>query len=274
MTEFLVAGIDGTGSRRWRARDGSNSHIYQFVHDLRYTRGRARYWHGPDSNMPSSAGTEIERIVPAVVRWIIEQMFPLPLRCPNGAEARFAESCIPLGESDYNQLIRWQHDYAVEAIKVCIVGHSRGGLVAVMVAERLRMYDLPVYFMGLYDAVDRAVCSIGCDAAIITNTQHVYHARRDPRLDSRSSFGNDAVMPAGTSWYHEEFFMTSHGGIGGDPEFHPSDFSDDYSCSVDGLSADIQRALGADPYATCRDGSAEADAWIRRHARTYGMSFR
>lgn len=273
--EFLVAGIDGTGSREWRARDGSNSHIFQFVRDLRHTNGRAHYWHGPDSAIPHVAGVEIQRIVPAVIRWIVQTMMPMSPRCPDGVDpARMMTSCVPLSESDYRQVAELLRQQMVENIKICIVGHSRGGLVAVMVAERLRLLRLPVYFMGLYDAVDRASCSIGCDASTITNTQHVYHARRDPRMESRGSFGNDAVMPAGTSWYHEQFFMTSHGGIGGSPEFHPDDFSDDYSCSVDGLSADIQRAMGADPYETCLEGSRAADRWIRDNGRAHGLSFR
>src|SRR5258707_6589144 len=33
---YVVVGIDGTSSASWRKPDGSNSHVYRFVHDLQY----------------------------------------------------------------------------------------------------------------------------------------------------------------------------------------------------------------------------------------------
>lgn len=35
-TKYIVVGIDGTSSGEWRRSDGSNSHVYRFVHDFQY----------------------------------------------------------------------------------------------------------------------------------------------------------------------------------------------------------------------------------------------
>jgi hypothetical protein len=120
-----------------------------------------------------------------------------------------------------------------------------------------------VAFLGLYDAVDMA---LGLDGERITNVDATYHARRDPRLESRSSWGNTGMRSDG--FYEERVFFTSHGGIGGDPTLTPSSITDDFSCNTRGLRADIMRSMGTDPGQMCRLNGRAADEWIRRNARS------
>jgi hypothetical protein len=120
-----------------------------------------------------------------------------------------------------------------EAIRIYMVGHSRGCVAAMRVANLLQREQLAsdegmprpkelhgeirVRFLGLYDAVQR-----DGDTAPDTrleNVETVYHARRenisiDPEKGSRGSFGTVEVSRA-----RNLEFDTSHGGVGGDPGF-------------------------------------------------------
>ncbi len=137
-----------------------------------------------------------------------------------------------------------------------MVGHSRGGLIVILVAERLKnsacpcMTSVNVNFMGLYDAVDRA--RAGSAKVIPDNVDYVAHARRDPKAHSRWYFGNTGT--SGGKNYTQRFFWGTHAAIGGDP--WGGDHPDNVTQAQDQLAA------------------AQSDQWIRTQARSHGVQLR
>src|SRR5262249_8280629 len=114
--------------------------------------------------------------------------------------------------ADVVRFVRERLELVPEA-RLNMVGHSRGGLIAILAARELKV---PVHFMGLYDAVDRHVGPSG--TTIPGNVEIVYHAVRSPVTKSRVGFGNCGQdYEAGVKYYQKEFVAT-HGSIGGDPE--------------------------------------------------------
>jgi RHS repeat-associated protein len=209
---LFLAAIDGTGSRKWLQIDPRtgrfNSHVRNFYEDYTGPGGK-RYWHGPNL-----VGGGVGPIVDEVYNKICEALRANP-------------------KEDIN-----------------IVGHSRGGLVAILVAKKLKekpcACENKIKFMGLYDAVDRYL--LANTGTIPDNVEYVVHARRDPGVNSRPTFGNTGT--SGGKSYVEKFFWATHGGAGGDPwgGDHPS--------------------LNGKPTITQEQdeqGSKDVDEWIRSH---------
>lgn len=98
---------------------------------------------------------------------------------------------------------------------VFLAGYSRGAATVVDVAARLAREGVEVEAMFLFDAVDRSG-HLG-NTAIVGNTRHVFHARRNPDAESRLSFDNCATEVASPGEYLQGYFMTTHGGMGGVP---------------------------------------------------------
>lgn len=114
--------------------------------------------------------------------------------------------------------IMWNRKSLGRGELIDLVGHSRGGMGVIVLAQKLARIPggpLPVRFMGLYDAVDRTpTLEFG---TIPANVQHVRHAMRSSAARSRSYFGN-----TGTKWahgvdYRQRYFFGTHAAIGGDP---------------------------------------------------------
>jgi hypothetical protein len=172
----------------------------------------------------------------------------------------------------------------MDQVKVVIVGHSRGGLIATVLARMLSPI-VRVYFLGLYDAVDREPC---LDGTMIENVRIVFHARRNPEVGSRWSFGNTSTQHR-VDHYEESFFYTSHGGIGGDFVADASKVGTfgDSSCTArpdtrqvvtgDGevVTVDnrhpLTRKFGKPIEQICAEGRDNADAFIRNGAKRYGL---
>lgn len=98
-----------------------------------------------------------------------------------------------------------------------IVGHSRGGHIAILVARELmekRFEGSRVRFLGLFDAVDRSPSP--WSAVIPTVVENCWHAVRNPLTLNRTWFGNTGRVSY-SARYHEKLFWASHGAIGGDP---------------------------------------------------------
>lgn len=193
---FLVA-IDGTGSTEWRRSDGYNSHVYRFYNDFQAVGGEKLYLHGPDT-----AGLSMGSLIDQGFGWLKNHLLHLVI-----------ERHVPQ-----------------QNIKICLVGHSRGGAAVIQIAHQfsnvsfLREATLPsvplrlpvaIHFMGLYDAVDRSLVSVSSDG--LTHVENLYHAYRSniSYLASRGSRGSFGVMELSRGL--KKGFDTSHGGIGGDP---------------------------------------------------------
>ena len=94
--------------------------------------------------------------------------------------------------------------------RICLVGWSRGAHIAIQLAKQIRR----VYFMGLFDAVDRTPFH---DSDTISNVDHAYHAMRDTFFDYgiNSLFGSTGS--SSVTGLYSETFKTTHAGVGGFP---------------------------------------------------------
>lgn len=307
---YIVVGIDGTGSRTWRRPDGSNSSVYKFVRDFNYGAiGIDRkFFDGPSDVMQ---GLDSEPILQQALDFVnnrLRQLFPQmgqrnirPLavfdvssfqQANERARAEYAsdpQSGSFFGSSTARVPVQvttqmLTHQFLnTNQVRIVIVGHSRGGLLAAVLARMLSPV-VKVYFLGLYDAVDRQP---SLDAPVVENVKIVFHARRNPEVGSRRIFGNTSTTYR--SEYHEEqFFYTSHGGVGG--SFTPGEYDNgwfaDNSCRpqpatrtmvVEGVPITVDnvnpltRRFGKSIDQICAEGGRSADAFIRAGARRFGL---
>ncbi|GGB00691.1 hypothetical protein [Puia dinghuensis] len=310
---YVVVGIDGTSSASWRKPDGSNSHVYQFVRDFQYgAMGVDKlFLDGPSQVIQGRDSEPILQKALDFVQRRLQALFPKQMADP-------AHPVHPLDMFDVNACTRTQYyseqygdEYGLmpqaqqtqarvpvqvnatmlahqplstDQVRVVVVGHSRGGLIATVLAHMLSP-AVRVYFLGLYDAVGREPC---LDGATIDNVKIVFHARRNPDVGSRTIFGNTATMHR-VEQYEESFFYTSHGGIGGDFVADASKvgtFGDD-SCTARPDTIVVNRGkagmatidnrhpltkrFGKPIEQICAEGRDNADAFIRNGARRFGL---
>jgi hypothetical protein len=214
-TVWIVVGIDGTGSAEWTKPKGlgaENSHVARFVRECNVNAHFGAYYHGP-----GTLGIDTTTIHDAALSWIGEKLEILVPGWNNAInKSTFGTNSI-VGNMSF-----------IADIRVCLVGHSRGGAIVQKLASNL---PFRVFFLGLFDSVDRSANLLTGD---IENVEYAYHAKRDPKMDSRDTFGNTGEKSK-DGYYQEQVFMTSHGGVGGD---FVSDLKDkslgatsDYSCT-------------------------------------------
>jgi|SRR5579859_886708 len=311
---FIVVGIDGTSSSSWRKPDGSNSHVYRFVHDFQYgAMGIDKlYLDGPSDVV---SGRDSEPILQKALDFIslrLKALFPALPSAPghpvHTMEMFDVNSCV---QTQYYQQQYYGNEYGgisvqtgssvrmpmqvnagmlahqplgTDQVRVVLVGHSRGGLVATVLARMLSPV-VRVYFLGLYDAVGREPC---LDGSTIENAKIVFHARRSPDVGSRGMFGNTATQHR-VDHYEESYFYTSHGGIGGDFVADPKAVSmfGDSSCTARPDSRIVNTGRGGPMIIDnrhpltkrfnkpieqiCAEGRDASDAFIRNGARRFGL---
>ncbi|HEX2629426.1 MAG TPA: hypothetical protein VHM26_10445 [Chitinophagaceae bacterium] len=307
--KYIVVGIDGTSSAEWRKPDGSNSHVFRFVHDFHYgAMGIDKLFLDGPSDVVMGRATEpiLQRALDFVTHRIYTLFPEVRSRNMRPLDMFDVNSCK---QAQYYQ----QHSYGMEGyyippseirvplkvdaqmlanqplstdqLRVIIVGHSRGGLAATVLARMLSPL-VRVYFLGLYDSVDRQPC---LDGSTIENVKIVYHARRHPETGSRGSFSNTSTRHTGTEHYVESFFYTSHGGVGG---YFVSNARDvgmfgDFSCTarpdtrvvptgrggtmvVDNRHA-LTKKFNRPIEQICASGRDDANLFIRNGARKFGL---
>lgn len=93
---------------------------------------------------------------------------------------------------------------------IYLAGYSRGGAIAISVANELEKLDIKVVSLILFDAVDRSGLQ-GVDI-VPNNVGECFHAMRDPKVGSRTYFKN-----CGTTNCHKKYFFGTHGAMGGTP---------------------------------------------------------
>lgn len=106
--------------------------------------------------------------------------------------------------------------------RIFLAGYSRGGSAVIDAARSLGGQGIPVHCLILFDAVDRSATSDG--GIIPANVRYCFHAKRSPRANSRTSFGNTGNSAArGVDFRTKRggFFCT-HGGLGGCPWTQPA----------------------------------------------------
>ena len=302
--KYIVVGIDGTGSREWMYKDGSNSSTFKFVRDVHFgTMDIDRRWYNGPSNVIT--GSDTEPILQEALDFVyqrISSLFPdVRNRSIKPLEMFDVNSCMQNRERTTQQMME-SHGYAAptrkplavtenmlanqplttDDVRIVLIGHSRGGLAATALARMLSPL-VRVYFMGLYDSVDREGCLDGMN---VENVKFVAHARRHPEMKSRTSFGNTSLKYIGVDHAEERFFYTSHGGMGGSFVTRAKEVSTfgDSSClpiieaqTEDGQKLElinnpaVVKKFGKKMDQVCADGSNEADQFIRTQAKKYGI---
>ena len=274
--KYILGAIDGTGSRVWRKPDGSNSHTFLFEQDFITQGGYKDYWHGPGGrevdtyagiDLGEAAGLGSAEIIQKVRGFIIKNIYQI-------TGLRLYKRFLSLSKKKQ----RYLREVTEDEVRICLVGHSRGAYLCILIAQLL---SLPVYYMALYDAVDRHNTPDELNTEKIINVDHVSHALRDPAANSRSGpfpaldFSNTGLQIAKGKVMNKKFFYTTHGGVGGDVGIHPKGFVSDYAskCNVDTLQANIELYMGFSREKKCTTGSKAADIWIREEARSLGLKF-
>jgi hypothetical protein len=301
--KYIVVGIDGTGSREWMNKDGSNSSTFRFIRDVHYgAMDIDRKWfHGPSNVI---TGSDNEPILIEALDFIynrISTLFPaMRTRQIKPLEMFDVNSCMQNNERTTQNMME-SHGYyqkprvpvtnieqsmknqplTTDDVRIVLIGHSRGGL-AVTVLARMLSPLVKVYFMGLYDSVDRENCLDGMN---VENVKYVAHARRHPDVGSRLYFGNTSLKYVGVTEHEERFFYTSHGGIGGSFITNKKEVSrfGDSSCvptitvPVDDQEVEvINNPVLVSKFKkkmdqVCADGSRDADLFIREQAKKFGV---
>ncbi len=248
---WIVVGIDGTGSEEWRRNlPGGRSHIYKFVQDFGKPIDpkfvKVVFFNGPKEEI---AGADSGIIKQVALSFIINMYMELISQ----------QKIKSIGY--YNSST---HNPYSEYVRIVLVGHSRGGAIVLDIARDIAIHiKTPVYFMGLFDAVDM---SFWIDGGNVENTKFAYHALRGNLL-SRKSWGNVGLK--GLPAENLKSFFTSHGGIGGSPELHPEmlpitkRLTSDLSCSVDTFG----KSMGE----YCIEESENSYAWIIQKARSHHL---
>jgi hypothetical protein len=306
---YIVVGIDGTSSVEWMRKDGSNSHTHKFIQDFKgsTTYGINKQWYHGTSEVVfdgQSAGivqTALDFIVSALRR-----KFPsLPVNRLQPFEMFDVNSCK---QSEYYNQITNEGSYFANAhtklklpvrvdaaakhqsltisdVRIVLIGHSRGAMATTVLAKMLSPI-VKVYFMGLYDSVDRNQC---LDSTVIENVQYAYHAMRSDEMGSRSTFGHSSTKAGAGVQLEAKIFYTSHGGLGGDYVSDPkkATITGDSSCIpqpaqkivytgggdshiVDNTHA-LSKIFGKPINEICEDGKRSADAYIRDSAKEKGL---
>lgn len=276
-TKWILAGIDGTGSRTWLNKEKSNSHVWRFVSAFNHMGGKKSYFHGPsDGGIANATGSidsnfavlkvrnfitdSIMELVPEVKTLVKQQVdadmkrFTYP-RKEHGQPPLTRDDLIYKG---YRQDLKIAEKIREANICFCLVGHSRGGAIATSVAERI---PVPVHFLGLFDSVDRALLLLTGE---VENVRYTYHALRHPSLNSRNSFGNSPTKSQ--QYYASKYFKTSHGGIGGDVVLENRSMIGDDSCTL-GFDTKTQKFQKGSIAETCIKESKNAYDWMIEKAR-------
>ena len=262
-TKAIAAGIDGTGSPEWRRRDGANSHVFRFITDVsgigdgniesgvRSATGSKKYFHGPNT-----AATDFGGIIEAAYLFVVSEM------------ARLMETGCSQSE-----------------IKLCLVGHSRGCVGVVRIANILNAptgghaglflfgslrSPVQVGYLGLYDTVNRSAESVDESVPNVVAGRHARRQNRGFLNGSRSTFGT-VDFPRFPPFDVD----TAHGGVGGDPGYFTSlgQITKDYYCNArqlimtqDDLTRDYgmhASRMGVEPNYRPLTGSAAEDRRAR-----------
>lgn len=283
MTEwkgkYILIVIDGTSSKELSYEDKCRNHCYRFYKDFVSNYGPKKYIDGPNVN-----GTGVEAITQDCVKFANNS---IKIFLKQGLSKPF----ISLSATLKKKLLKKGKD----KLRIVIVGHSRGGFIAIKVAKQL---FYPVYFLGLYDAVDmyRAGVLKEDDEKEVRNVDFPYHAIRElPRrvlgVEWDNVGGNlsnkfKRVKKAKcylTSIDGEKIivrkFKTSHGGMNGLVDPTPQHLiADDFSCSLLKSNSFVEingyrlRKNGG-VTRMCLTESNEVDEWMRGKAQSLGLKF-
>lgn len=257
----IVVGIEGTGSKEYRDDPGATTqHVENIVND---------YDTDPEKKIVLDGPRSEGKYLPGGVVGAVDTLYPTdPQRIEDEAYNRIKEQL--------------QRD---PEAPIDMYGHSRGGHIALNLAERLKTEGVvveidgrpttihpTVRYMGLYDPVDMSV-GYGNGDKIPSNVERfavVKAAESDPYYfyfdddkytQSRSYFRRpDLVVENPTTTKGETFHVTgTHAAIGGAPGRgdHPSGYS---------YERDVANSINSDQL--IRDRAIQAGAPIQQKPRS------
>ncbi|MEP2307244.1 RHS repeat-associated core domain-containing protein, partial [Rhodopirellula bahusiensis] len=221
---LVLVVIDGTGSKDWSVHpDGTDpntgrrkSHSHNFYVDYVLAPGESKFFfHGPCNEATGSDSDDIFR----------------------GALKKLAGVLNKNPQQEVN-----------------IVGHSRGGYIAMELARHLQSNGYRVNFLGLYDAVDMAP-GFGEAETIPSNVDYAAHALSNPSLRNRPYFNtadHGAEDLSKMTRCDIRMFRATHGGVGGAP----------YAGGYRGRTTPALE----------KNVSAEVDRWMRDRAQGAGVN--
>ena len=197
-TGTVLIAVDGTSSRAW-TRDarshqhfGRLSHVYNFYLDYILSPSESGAYF---FHGPALPGGDVNSILDLVMKYLSDALSEKP--------------CQPIN----------------------MVGHSRGGLVVIEAARRLKdgiivsgrsgsksRRSFNVNFLGLYDPVDMAIGSGAFSETIPSNVDHVANAVSDPLVKSRWYWNRINGGPETPNPHFNQLsFFANHSGMGGAP---------------------------------------------------------
>jgi hypothetical protein len=192
---FVLYAVGGTNSAADNINTNNRTHVWRFYDAFVYP-GKKLYHDGPDGPSGNFFGNGVSDL----------------------AEKGYNFICAELAKQK-NVKQPWLND------PIILVGHSRGGLIVMLVAEKLMKGcpckdgkgaidgPIPVRFMGLFDAV--AMTPNNSAGPISNNVEFAAHGIRDPAAGSRSSWGNTGLEGANLLLIQD--FYGNHSAMGGDP---------------------------------------------------------
>ena len=196
---YILLACDGTGSKNWRSAEGTNSHVFQFFHRFKDgARGYdgKKYFDGPSVPVFGALGFGTFNRVQDGMDFIL-----------SGA-TKFCKN---------EGLFGLDTNFVNKNLGLCLVGHSRGGVVCLDVAHKLANLGYEVLFLGLLDAVK--MTAVSYETRVPKNVRNVFNAVRDQNFYSRYTWGNAGTEYEDGSPVLTRKYKTPHGGLGGDPNF-------------------------------------------------------
>jgi len=256
VSNKLVIGIDGTGSEAWLAKTNAAGNLFNHRATLEGTR-----WNSHVRNLV-----------------VDSDPFAMTIYKPGPAEGLGGDSdniyTAALEEAN-NQI-----DDAGGGTKVAIVGWSRGGMIAIGLANQLSnpllAGALPrtVEYVGLYDPVDmadtidpawnvvdakvNALTIVGPQSDAIPHFNVDYVGTAGFRREALQDTGQWRITHAGDVYVRRRFLNASHGAIGGTPGYN---------------KRNLDPPQGQYDYTIDREESIRADRYIRDRAREAGFDF-
>lgn len=247
----IMVGIDGTGSKDWKRKDGSNSWVYRFCTECT-NLGVKRYFEGPGME-----GLDCQSIAFEVLTYISSEISNY-FRNNDHYKKNINLNLQALKSPTIPQNFL-RKGSGFDMFRIVLIGHSRGGAIATYVAKLL---PYPVYFLGLFDSVNMSVMLPNTDA--IQNTEYAFHALRGLKRSRALVFPNTS-RTSSSGYYEEQKFITTHGGTGGDP-FPDGFLGKDYLAHKWLLFKKTEDDIESE--------SRQANEWMRYKASMLGIRFR
>lgn len=246
--EFICVAIDGTNSRGVDYSGGASSdlqlcfnntsHVRSFFEKFDVPSNRKLFLHGPGITVErkdgmstgeafdAATGVTCEKIANDAMKWLKTALSIWPdakvVLVGHSRGGHIAtDLAIRLANTTTVQKLDTPNNLLQSApIMMMRAAKSTIPISPLMVLDyalnrQVNKNAIPVYFLGLYDAVDMTK-ALGDTSTIPENVEWAYHAMRSEKYGSRSSWGNAAKpKPKNPKLHFFQEFDGTHGAMGG-----------------------------------------------------------